>query len=100
MYKWTDGEVITEEKLNETGNIVFVKEVNNALDMTVEELNEAYRQGKTFCRLNAFENGDDYGCGFAWCNTIQYMQGGFSIYFSDSSTTYRYVGRTGYPTRQ
>ena len=63
-YTWTDGELITAEKLNETGGGVLIVNVNTGesagtLDKTWKEIHDAYTNGTTVVVHMAITNVDD-----------------------------------------
>ena len=55
-YKWKDGEVITAEKLNNTGNVMVVNDNDNTLDHTWQEIFDVINTGG-FVYIRRFEEG-------------------------------------------
>ena len=59
MYEWTNGEVITADKLNNTGNIVMLPTTPDGLDVSFNDIASFLQQGvlPVIVELNA----DDHG---------------------------------------
>lgn len=45
MYEWTNGEVITAEKLNNTGNVVMLPTTHDGLDASFNDITSFLQQG-------------------------------------------------------
>lgn len=58
-YTWQNGEVITAEKLNNTGNIVMLPTTQDGLDVSFNEIVAFLQQGVLPVMIDSYEDGMD-----------------------------------------
>ena len=94
-YTWTNGELITADKLNQTGggDIVFVGIESDTLDMTWQEIYDAMSSNKFLVNLDV---GLDYAD--ALFVTSAYVDDG-RYWVSTTASTFVTSSANGYPEK-
>lgn len=59
MYEWTNGEVITADKLNNTGNIVMLPSTPDGLDASFNDITSFLQHGVVPALTDSYDGGTD-----------------------------------------
>ena len=104
---WSDGDVITAQKLNKlengvanAGSILIVHENDGTLDKTWQEICDSFINMIPVYLYEPYENGSDFGYALSLVNAVTFSSNyGYCVFIHEASNFTEYVtdSPSGYP---